>query len=395
MPIIASHPTLSILLTGVTGGLGSELLPRLVRAYPRHMIVALIRGASDAMVNARLGEAVAYGGLSVAEYSRVRVIRGDAGAPNLGLDNATRRTLAASVVQIFHLAANVDFDVPLAVSRAANVEGTREVLRFARQCVRGGCAGFRLNFVSTAFVAGTRRGRLLESELQCAQKFWNSYEQAKLEAEELVAAAGAEIPATIFRPSQIIGESRYGRIRKFFGFYEFVKLAERGKLRLLPADAAARADMAPSDYICDAMLYFSRQPDAVGRTYHLAAGLQRSISVERVVDIVFDELQACAAAGATVIRPRIYPAELLETQAAPGEAKRYHSSALKLLMRTYLPYLAYERDFDVAATQARLAAAGIVMAPIEQVVRASTRYAIRHRHGDRPVTAQPAAMAAG
>src|SRR5207253_8560000 len=127
--------------------------------------------------------------------------------------------LAAQAQQIFHLAASVDFDVPLAESRAANVDSTAEVLRFARECLPHAGSAFRVHHVSTAFVAGTRRGPLRESELQCGQGFWNVYEQSKLESEGLVRQAAAEIPVTVLRPSLVIGESVHGRIRKFFGFY--------------------------------------------------------------------------------------------------------------------------------------------------------------------------------
>lgn len=381
MPNIPPSERKVILLTGVTGGLGGELLPRLLRAYPHHHVVALIRGPDEAAVAVRLQEAMDYAELSEADRDRVQPLRGEVSSPSFGLGAEHLARLAHETAHVFHLAASVDFDLPLPESRYANVESTRELIAFSRECLRHGA--FRLNYVSTSFVVGNRRGLLREDELQCGQRFWNAYEQSKAEAEALVVAA-TDIPTTIYRPSQIIGESRRGRIRKFFGYYEFLKLAARGKMPVLVADPQARTDMVPSDFVCDALIHLSQQPDAIGRTFHLTAGLERSISFERIFDLMFEEIQARAEQASPAHRPRMFRHDQLEHLASKEELRRFHLSPLKILLRTYLPYLDYERDFDSDSTHARLASAGIEMAPIEDVLRATTRYAIEHRHGDQP-----------
>ena len=230
-----------------------------------------------------------------------------------------------------------------------------------------------INAISTAYACI----RLLANNT--AMTYLRHIEKIDDGAEELITAERGNIPITIYRPSQIIGESLHGRTRKFVGFYEFIKLAERGKLRILIADPNARTDMVPSDYVCDAMLYLCTLPQAIGRTYHLAAGLDRSISVEHIVQCVFEELQFGNDVN-KVVKSTIIPANQLELEASI--ARRYHSSALKLLMGTYLPYLSYERDFDVTETRQLLESAGIKMSPIDQVVRIATRYAINSGYSD-------------
>ncbi|OHX13882.1 hypothetical protein BI347_10450 [Chromobacterium sphagni] len=286
--------------------------------------------------------------------------------------------MAGEVSQVFHLAASVDFALPLAESRAANVDSSREVLAFCRACAWRGKPDFRPNYVSTAYVAGRRQGWLTESERNCGQAFWNAYEQSKLEGEEMAAAAMDEIALTIYRPSQIIGESRSGRIRKFFGYYEFLKLAERDRMPVLLADPGARPDLVPTDYVCDAMLHLSERPEAAGRVYHLTAGLSQSLSFERIFGLMY---QVLAERGGGVRQPRRYRHGELEALATPAELQRYHLSPLKLLQRTYRPYLDSERDFDCAATQRELAAAGIVLPDIERTLRLSTGYALDSRYG--------------
>ncbi|MBV8649423.1 SDR family oxidoreductase [Paludibacterium sp.] len=371
----------AILMTGVTGGLGSALLPRLLRRYPHCEVVALIRGADASEVNARLAEALDFGGLAPAERARVSACRADIGQPRFGLDASVWHALAERTVRVFHLAASVDFGLPLAASRAANVDSTRQVLDFADACLRQGGSDFRLNYVSTAYVAGTRRGRLGENELGCGQGFCNAYEQSKLEAETLVTQAREQLPVTIYRPSQIIGETGSGRIRKFFGYYEFVRLAARDKIPLLVVNTAVRPDFVPTDYVCEAMLHLGELPHALGRTYHLTAGLARSPNFGLVFGSMYQELAAWLPPGRVLETPRMLSARELSQRATAQELQRFRRSPVKFLQRTYHSYLEEERDFDCDATQATLAAAGIVLPDIETVLRQSTRYALDARYG--------------
>jgi len=376
MPIHTNDYAPWILLTGATGGLGSELLPRLLRRYPERTIVVLIRGRDEFDVQLRFAEIAVYSGLTDSERRRVTIYCADVSAPRFGLTESDYLNLAMNTSTIFHLAANIDFDIPLEVSRRANVNSTREMLAFAALAAGQGHLD-RINYVSTAFVAGDRRCLLLESELRRGQGFWNVYEHTKLEAEELVQEAKSELPVTIYRPSLIVGDSTTGRIRKFFGFYEFLKLALRGKLRVLPADQDARMDLVPTDYVCKAMLYLNDLPAAAGRTFHLAAGLERSFTVRQLVDFIY-LLSLETNIIKNPVRPHIVRHDLLSAQADNLQARAYRNSALYLLMKSYLPYLTYERNFDVAATQRLLENAGIVMAPISDVLRITTIYAAQH-----------------
>ncbi|MEO3961053.1 SDR family oxidoreductase [Chromobacterium piscinae] len=372
----------TVLLTGATGGLGGELLPRLLRRHLASRVAALVRGDTPQQAAGRLDEAMDYGGLAPSERARVSLCHGDVSLPRFGLAAPAWRELAARTRRVFHLAASVDFDLPLDASRAANVDSTRAVLAFAEEAMRGS-ADFRLNYVSTAYVSGWRSGRLGEDELDQGQAFCNGYEQSKFEAEQRVWQASGWLPLTVYRPSQIIGESRTGRIRKFFGYYEFLKLAERGRMPVLPANAGARPDLVPADYVCEAMLHLDASAHAVGRCYHLTAGLANSPDFERIFGLMYQELAERRLDGRAPARPRMFRPEDLEAMASPEELRRFHLSPLKLLLRTYRAYLAEERDFDCAATQAELAAAGIPLPDVEAALRLSTRYALDARFGQR------------
>lgn len=374
-----------ILLTGVTGALGSSLLPYLLREFPDSHIHCLIRDQNQRDARERLEE-VLVDAVSHVEIERIKLVLGDISSKNFGMAEEYE-LLANKVGMIFHLAASVDFNGSLADSRRINLDGTANIVSFARHCVHLNDPDFRLCYVSTSYVVGNRRGLLLESDLNTGQAFWNSYEQSKCEAEELIAREMSNIPITIFRPSQIIGNSRTGQIKKFFGFYEFVALAARGRSKVLVADPNTKPDMVPSDYICQAMLYLARKRDAVGRTYHLASGLKRSATVSDVVDIVLEVLRSSeVTASSHIRRPKVVPADLLESNLSKVELDRYQSSAQHLLMRTYQPYLAYERDFDVGATHQTLENVGIVIPDISAAIRVTVEYALRSRENPRKIS---------
>jgi len=62
---------------------------------------------------------------------RLTAVAGDVSEEELGMSEAARRTLAASVNVVFHCAANVRFDMSLRDAVSFNTIGTKRVLQFA------------------------------------------------------------------------------------------------------------------------------------------------------------------------------------------------------------------------------------------------------------------------
>lgn len=364
----------TILLTGATGALGSELLPRLLVRYPDSRVVAIVRGNSRQEAEARLAQAIDDPALLGKEGGRIEALPGDVGKPSLGLDEESARRLAQSTSKLFHLAANVRFSATLDESRAGNVDSTRTVLDFARRCQKANSDGFDLHYVSTAYVVGDRLGPLREDELNHGQGFWNAYEQSKLEAEELVGAARNDMGVTIYRPSQVICMSADGKVRKLFGFLEFMKLACTGRnpISILPARPEVRTDMVPIDYVCDAIAYLSGEQDALGKTFHLAAGLERSLPLDEVIDIAYRVVREHAPGDARIKKPDYLPPEISDNQNPGGIHK-----SLGSLLGLYQTYLTYDRDFQVQETMARLASGGITLPSMADVIRDAVRYVVQ------------------
>ncbi|MFL5270687.1 MAG: SDR family oxidoreductase [Anaeromyxobacteraceae bacterium] len=196
------------------------------------------------------------------------VLEGDVTRMHLGLAGAEYKRLVADVTHVWHLAALYDVAADLDRIRAVNLEGTRTMLELARTA-RG---LQRFNHFSTAYVSGDREGVILEEELDLGQRFNNPYERSKFEAERLVRRAMAEIPATVYRPSIVVGDSRTGEIDRFDGPYYLAILLVASPLGMplpLPGRGTAPLNVVPVDFVVDAALSIGGNPAAAGKTVHL------------------------------------------------------------------------------------------------------------------------------
>ena len=249
-----------VLVTGWPGFIGR----RLVRALP-----ARLDGARDRVVLLTRAHRAAAGRTELEALGlRGEVVEGDVAHMHLGLSGAEYKRLAAEVTDIWHLAGLYDLGADADLIRAVNLEGTRHVVELARAAHRLA----RLDHVSTAYVSGQREGVILEEELDVGQRFRNAYEASKFEAERLVRRAMADLPATVYRPAIVVGDSRTGEIDRFEGPYYLAILLVASPLAVplpLTGGALAPLNVAPVDFVVDAALSIGDNPAGVGKTVHL------------------------------------------------------------------------------------------------------------------------------
>ncbi|HKR98536.1 MAG TPA: SDR family oxidoreductase, partial [Candidatus Dormibacteraeota bacterium] len=249
-----------ILLTGATGFVGMTVLARLLAAG--HEVHCLVRATNDAEADSRLRAVLAR--VQAPDSGHAVAIAGDITAPRLGLGDR-HDELAGKVGSIIHSAASIAFDLPLQHARAINVDGTRRVLDFAATVPELE----RIAYVSTAYVAGDRRGTVYEDDRE-AGPFRNSYEQSKHEAEAVVRESG--LPSTIVRPSIVVGESTTGWTAAFNVLYAPLRALSVGAYKLIPARRRAPVDVVPVDFVADGVVALAQHPEASGGTFHLTAG---------------------------------------------------------------------------------------------------------------------------
>jgi thioester reductase-like protein len=203
----------SILLTGITGSLGSMIAQCILGEGYR--IIALTRGKNLEDVQKRIKLILDIVGASY-DNRILEVIPGDISDINLGVSLQK----LSDVSLIIHCAALLDFsDDSSRKSYQVNVTGTANVLNLAQILRVPVC------YISTAYVAGKRQGVVKENDLNSGQEFHNCYEQSKCLAEQLVHdwSKRTGVPVMIFRPSILVGESQTGKIINFDGLYNLLR----------------------------------------------------------------------------------------------------------------------------------------------------------------------------
>lgn len=259
---------LEILLTGSTGFLGTHLLRELLDATTAR-VWCLVRARDAAHALARIADAAAHHGLPGLPAGRVIPLPGDLAAPRLGLAPDEFRELTRSIDIIYHAGAIVNFIYPYEELRAANVTGTREVIRLA--CVAG---GIPVHYVSTtAVLAGLGvmgvREVTEDTTLAHADRLRVGYVETKFVAEELLRNAGrAGLPVAIYRPLDIVGSRRTGVWNTATEMCALVRfIADTG----LAPGIDLPLDFVPADTCAAAIRHISSLEGATGRTYHLAS----------------------------------------------------------------------------------------------------------------------------
>jgi nucleoside-diphosphate-sugar epimerase len=206
------------LLTGGTGFLGSHLAARLLQED--FEVTLLARPFRAETAAGRVHRIMNWHGLNGELLRRLRVVSGDLRVPSLGLEIAERDRLFAEADEIIHCASETSFAERRRVEvEEVNIGGLERLLDFV---AASRCSAF--HYLSTAFVAGRRRGICTE-EFSTSREFHNAYEETKSRAEAMVweRCRAAGIRAVIYRPSIVYGDSSTGRSLRFNALYHPVR----------------------------------------------------------------------------------------------------------------------------------------------------------------------------
>jgi thioester reductase-like protein len=266
-----------VLVTGFPSLLARAVCTEIVQSDRAAQVVCIARSKLAEEARAALSE------MPASQRERVRLMEGDAAAIDLGLSGTEFKSLAREVTRIHHCAQVTYLGVDRGTAERVNVGGAREALELARQCDRLEC----LVFHSTAEVSGTRRGAVLESELQAGQSFRNVVEETKARAEKLMRQAMAEVPIAVVRPSTVVGDSRTGEVDRFDGPYLLILLVVTSPPEFalpLPGAGDESLNLVPIDWVARTSVAIGRDPRSRGRTFHLVD--PAPLTARRVFDLV-------------------------------------------------------------------------------------------------------------
>lgn len=329
----------TIFLTGFPGFIAGRLVERLAREGARFLLLVQPAFAGRARVD--IDRIVKETG---APAERFRVLEGDITREDLGLSPSDLEEVRAEATVLFHLAAVYDLAVAREVGLRVNVEGTRNVNRFALGLPKLK----RYHYVSTCYVAGRRTGLILESELRHEAGFRNFYEETKYLAELEVEALKGELPVTVHRPSVVCGDSRTGETAKYDGVYYLINYLRMwpGALSLANiGNPEVRLNVVPVDFVVEAMAALASDDASAGETLQIAD--PEPLTTEELFDIISRNLsgrESLVTLPAPVVRTTL---NLPLNEKVTG------------LPRVGVPYFFLKQTYDTARATALLAPRGL------------------------------------
>jgi thioester reductase-like protein len=351
-------PEETIFLTGFPGFIAGRLVERLARDGARFQL--LVQPAFAERARHEVARIALETG---APEGNFRLLEGDITREDLGLSARDLEEARGEATVVFHLAAVYDLAVSREVGFRVNVEGTRNVNRFALGLPKLR----RYHYVSTCYVAGRRTGVILESELRHEEGFRNNYEETKYLAELEVDALKRELPVTIHRPSVVCGDSRTGETAKYDGIYyliQYLRISPRALSLANIGNSEVRLNVVPVDYVVEAMAALARDDRAAGETVQLAD--PAPLTTEELFDLISRNL-AGRESLLTV------PAPLVRTTLnIPLNEK------VTGLPRVGVPYFFLKQTYDTARATALLEPRGVHCPRFPDYVPALLDFVERH-----------------
>mgnify|MGYP005841699743 CR=1 FL=1 len=368
-----------IFLTGSTGFLGAFLLHELLR-QTQAKIYCLVRAKSFEEAKQKLASNLKrYLLLDETLDNRIVPVLGDLSKLLLGLSQKQWNELATEIDLIYHNGACVNLIYPYAALRAANVLGTKEILKLASQLkVKP------VHFISTLDVFQSPHyagmSAILEhDQLADCAGLSDGYAQSKWVAEQLVTAAHARgIPGCIYRPGTIIGHSESGAAQT----NDLIGRLIKGLIQLGSApDWDVKLSLTPVDYVSQAIVHLSKQPVSWGKAFHLVS--PHALSFRQLVSEIqafgypirwtnYQQWQSQLVKAASTSENVLSPLVFLFTEWVSENQQPYLETAALL-----------SQAFDCQNTLAGLAGTDIACPPIDtRLLRVYFSYlGLRNCHG--------------
>jgi thioester reductase-like protein len=330
---------MAIFLTGSTGYIGAHVAANLLRDHGAALNV-LVRARDANEAEGRLWQALQLHMEFPQFYeflqTRVRVFRGDLTEPAFGLDRDEYDRLVHTTDSVIHCAASLNRKSEKSCLNV-NLRGTLEVLTLARQAEH--YHGLRrFSQVSTVAVAGKRQNEVVSEDRSIDWELsdYDPYARTKKFCEHMMRVLLPETPKTIFRPSIVLGDSRYAETTQFDMVKAFVFLAGLPVLPFRPKD---KIDIVNVDFVAEAISTLHQKEHPEYDTYHLSSGIGSQ---------TFQEITRALAAAQNKRAPVFVPVAerpfsgsvnfLANRKGAVGKGAS--------LMKVFMPYLVWNTVFD-------------------------------------------------
>lgn len=332
-----------LFLTGATGYIGSYLVDELRRTSDEHLLL-LVRARDIASAEQRLWTSLQlhmdFDTFLAFVRSRVSIVLGDLTEPNLGMDDATWQWVVTHTSSVLHCAASLNRKSSKACFNV-NLRGTLTVIRLARQA-HDDHGLRRFSDISTVAVVGQRTHQTVREEdiVDWSLSDFDPYARTKKFCEHMVHELLPDVPTTVFRPSVVLGDSRFPETTQFDMVRAFVILAQ---FPVLPLDASWRIDIVPVDYVARAVVSVHQDPNPAFDSYNLSAG-EGSLPYAAIVEAM--RTSGMQHRRPPAFLPKLEPSFAKVVDRLSWTPKKYGVALPASLLKVFLPYLTFNVVFD-------------------------------------------------
>lgn len=336
----------TIFVTGGTGYLGGYVVSRLLEAH-RERVALLVRAKDRREAVGKL-----WNGLQLHMDEKrfekalplVTFVQGDLTAPALGMTPQARKQLADEATSVIHIAASLNRKSEKACLNA-NLRGTLSVVNLAREIAEGRGGLTRFTDVSTVAVCGKRDREVVHEDtaIDWDRSDYDPYARTKKFAEHMVRELLPGVPQTVFRPSIVMGDSRFPETTQFDMVRAFCVLAD---FAMLPMRGDARLDIVNADYVGRAIADVHLKAAPAHEIYHLSSGAE-SKTLAAIGDALLSRFPDRRP-------PRFVPraegpfARVVDRMASMTAKKgmRGQMALVGSLLKVFLPYITFDTVFD-------------------------------------------------
>jgi long-chain acyl-CoA synthetase len=329
----------AIFLTGSTGYIGAHVAANLLDGY-KDPLNLLVRAKTQHEAELRLWQGLQlhldFPRFHNHLHSRIRIFRGDLTGAQFGLPDDEYGKLVETTDSIIHCAASLNRKSEKSCLNV-NLRGTLEVLQLAMHA-RNHHGLRRFSHVSTVAVAGMRSNEVVteDASIDWARSDYDPYARTKKFCEHMIRQLLPDTPKSIFRPSIVLGDSRYAQTTQFDMVKAFVFLAGLPVLPFRPND---KIDIVNVDFVADAISTLHQKEKTDHDIYHLSSGTSSQ---------TFRELTTALAAAQGKRKPIFIPSlEKPFTSIVNWMSNRKGSIGYAgSLMKVFVPYLVWNTVFD-------------------------------------------------
>ena len=375
---------MAIFLTGSTGYIGAHVAANLLDRHGASLNV-LVRGKDAPQGALRLWGALQLH-MDFARFyehlqTRIRIFPGDVTSPQFGLNRDDYDRLIHTTDSVIHCAASLNRKSEKSCLNV-NLRGTLEVVQLARRShYYHGLR--RFSSVSTVAVAGKRQNEVVTEDrsIEWNRSDYDPYARTKKFCEHMVRELLPDVPVTIFRPSIVLGDSRYADTTQFDMVKAFVFLAG---LKVLPFRPTDKVDIVNVDFVADAIADLHQKAEPKHDTYHLSSGVGSQTFRELTNSLAAAQHKRPPMFAPMLEKPFSTTVNALSNRKGP---MGYGASLLKVFM----PYLVWNTVFDNTRVTSELGRSPV---PFSQFSYSLLKFSREHNF-TYPYKPWPAAAAGG